>query len=182
MQEIQIKSLVELQRAVTRFDGTHLFRGQTRHYLNAYGQLNIPSSFDRHGCMPPLMFKWTHYSKALIRAFTGLDYHSLSMGMSQAVLQHYGWRSFFIDLTKSPHVACWFAANAYQENRSVQLCEDFEENPAQLIHRAASFSVSSEPGHLYVVDPNYLIPFLIIRAPKSPTSACPIVGAYRGEP
>lgn len=101
------------------------------------------------------MFKWTHYSKSLVRAFGGVNYHSQETGLSQAILQHYGWRSFFIDATKSPAIACWFAANKYCETREVHLCEDFEENPVQLVHRSALYEETSQPGHLYVVDPNY---------------------------
>ena len=80
------------------------------------------------------MFKWTHYSKALIRAFGGGDYHNLSFDMSQAILQHYGWRSFFIDSSKSSHIACWFAANQYNETNKISMCENYEERKRSVNH------------------------------------------------
>ena len=102
------------------------------------------------------MLKWIHYSKAIIRAFSGEDYHDMDLGLSQAILQHYGWRSFFIDLSKDAYVACWFAANKYEDELTTYMCEDFEENPVWLVHRKALYNEFKEDGHIYVIDENYL--------------------------
>lgn len=156
MEEISIQTHVELQNAFKRFGDEYLYRGQTKNYTDATGEISIPSSFNRHGCIPPLMFKWTHYAKAIIRAFGGEDYHNISLELSQALLQHYGWRSFFVDLTKSPQVASWFAANSYKEHKTINMCEDFREDPVWLVHKEASYENSELEGHIYVISPKIL--------------------------
>ena len=156
MKKITINSVSELEENLEKYKDGFLFRGQTGHYLNNSGQISIPTSFKRHGCIPPVMLKWTHYSKSLLRAFDGEDYHNLDMGISQAILQHYGWRSFYIDLTKDSHVACWFASHKYIENKRLFMCEDFEENPVWLAHKEAEYIDSPDNGHIYVIDVEYL--------------------------
>jgi hypothetical protein len=157
MQEIIIDDIEQLKSFIDQCGDGYLFRGQTGNYLNENKKISIPTSFKRHGCIPPLMFKWTHYSKALIRSFGGGCYHDLDFGVSQAILQHYGWRSFFIDLSKDAHIACWFAANNYSEDKRVHMCEDFEENPVWLVHKEASYSESDDYGHVYVIDEKYFL-------------------------
>lgn len=157
VREIEIDSIHELKSSFDQYGEGYLFRGQTGHYIDHSNRISVPTSFKRHGCIPPLMFKWTHFSKALIRAFGGGDYHDLDTGLSQAILQHYGWRSFFIDLSKEAHVACWFAANKYIENKKIHMCEDFEENPVWLVHKEAEYNKIEGHGHIYVIDRKYLL-------------------------
>ncbi|NMG01044.1 FRG domain-containing protein [Aromatoleum toluolicum] len=153
MNEITITTLADLDEAFAKYSDGYLFRGQVKHYAAPVsGEVSISTSFKRHGCIPDLMFKWSHYSKAIIRAFGGGNYHDISLELSQAILQHYGWRSFFIDLTKAPHIACWFAAHQYVEKRVVQMCEDYEESPVWLVHKEASYVETDQVGHIYVVD------------------------------
>lgn len=156
MKKVKINSIEELKKYFAKYKDGFLFRGQTAHYLDNYDNVNIPTSFSRHGCIPPIMFKWTHYSKAILRAFTQLNYHEISSELSQAILQHYGWRSFYVDLTKSPQVACWFAANQYKENNLLNMCENFDEEPIWLIHKQAEYVETNYKGHLYIVDTNIL--------------------------
>lgn len=157
MQEVVIDNIEQLKMLIDQYGDGYLFRGQTGHFFNEKKQISVPTSFQRHGCIPPLMFKWTHYSKALIRAFGGGVYHDLDFGVSQAILQHYGWRSFFIDLSKDAHIACWFAANKYSENKKIHMCEDYEESPVWLVHKEASYSQTEGCGHLYVIDTKYFL-------------------------
>ncbi|WP_194578434.1 FRG domain-containing protein, partial [Vibrio anguillarum] len=98
------------------------------------------------------MFKWTHYAKAMIRAFSGANYFDIDFEISQAILQHYGWRSFYVDLTKSPQIAAWFASNVFEEKKSIHMCEDLDENPVWLVHKTAKYTESSSTGHIYVID------------------------------
>jgi len=152
MEEVIIKTLAELESYFSKYSNGYLFRGQTDHYLDSNGKVSIPTSFSRHGCIPPLMFKWVHYSNAIIRAFGGRDYHNISLESSQAILQHYGWRSFFVDLTKSAHLACWFAANKYEERKTINMCEDFEENPVMLVQKESLYTETNQQGHIYIID------------------------------
>jgi len=156
MEEAEVKNIHNLKSHFDKYGDGFLFRGQTGRHLDDNNNVSIQTSFTRRGCIPPLMFKWSHYSKSLIRAFGGGNYHDLDLGLSQAILQHYGWRSFFIDATKSPRIASWFAANKYSENRRIHMCEDFEENPVWLVHKEGAYSNSTSQGHIYIIDINYL--------------------------
>lgn len=154
MNEVTISTLEALDDAFAKYSDGYLFRGQVRHYADPVsGEVSISTSFKRHGCIPDLMFKWSHYSKAIIRAFGGGNYHDINLEHSQAILQHYGWRSFFIDLTKDPHIACWFAVHQYVEKSVIQMCEDYEESPVWLVHREANYVETDLAGHIYVVAP-----------------------------
>jgi hypothetical protein len=79
-----------------------LLRGQTKEYFRVDGGPDIRTSFDRHGCVPARMLKWWHYSRAIlstyVKGFDGLT----DLATDQAILQHYGWRSFFLDATTAP--------------------------------------------------------------------------------
>jgi hypothetical protein len=152
MIKTRIDSLSALEEHFARYGEGYLFRGQVKHYTDDVGQVSIPTSFSRHGCVPDIMFKWTHYAKAMIRAFSGCKYFDIDIETSQAVLQHYGWRSFYIDLTKSPHIACWFAANEYVEQNRIHMGENLHEEPVWLVHKEAKYRAGNGDGHIYTVD------------------------------
>lgn len=139
MLSINVTTEDDLHAVLSNYREGFLFRGQTGHYLTDAGLVSIPTSFQRHGCIPPLMFKWTHYAKALIRAVSDENYFDMSIELPQAILQHYGWRSFFVDVTKKPAVACWFASNQYVSRRQIHMSENWEENPVWLRHLEADF-------------------------------------------
>ena len=154
MKYFRIKSIEELNNIISNYQTGYFYRGQCQHYTRNNGcDISIPSSFERHGCIPPEMFKWTHYAKAILRALGEGNYNDVDFKTSQAILQHYGWRTFYIDITKSENVAYWFASNAYSDKRSSHMCEDIEEDPVVLFHKEAMYSPSSHPtGHLYIID------------------------------
>ncbi|OOH79177.1 hypothetical protein BOW65_15810 [Pseudomonas koreensis] len=152
MIKTRIDSLSALEEHFARYGEGYLFRGQVKHYTDDVGQVSIPTSFSRHGCVPDIMFKWTHYAKVMIRAFSGCKYFDIDIETSQAVLQHYGWRSFYIDLTKSPHIACWFAANEYVEQNRIHMGENLHEEPVWLVHKEAKYRAGNGDGHIYTVD------------------------------
>lgn len=149
---IKPKNLSELESCLNRFSNGYLFRGQVKHFTNDSGEINIPTSFSRHGCIPQVMLKWSHYSRAMIRAFSEANYFDIDLELSQAILQHYGWRSFYVDLTKSPKIACWFASNIYGESNAIHMSEDLNEDPVWLVHKNSSYAESNSVGHIYVVD------------------------------
>jgi hypothetical protein len=149
---IKPKNLAELEVCFDKFSNGYLFRGQVKNFTDDNGEVNIPTSFSRHGCIPHIMLKWSHYSRAMIRAFSEVDYFDIDLELSQAILQHYGWRSFYVDLTKSPQVACWFASNAYNESKSIHRSEDVNENPVRLVHKNSNYSETNCSGHIYVID------------------------------
>jgi hypothetical protein len=120
MQTIDCENLADLRRALDGLAPGALFRGQTREYQRSDGGPDIRTSFDRHGCIPNRMLKWWHYSRAIlatyVKEFDGLT----DLATDQAILQHYGWRSFFLDATADPAVACWFAATAMASSNAVR--------------------------------------------------------------
>ncbi|MCK4871631.1 MAG: FRG domain-containing protein [Phycisphaerales bacterium] len=152
MDELKVTSAKELEACLAHRTDRYLYRGQTRHHIDNSNNVSIPTSFSRHGCIPPLMFKWAHYAKAILWAYGRLDYHNIDVELPQAILQHYGWRSFYIDVTKSPHVAGWFAANKYTDTKQIHMCETYDTMPVWLVHRIAGYTASTEPGHIYVID------------------------------
>ena len=157
---VSISTLDELKFHLSKYKSGYLFRGQTVNHIHEDGKISITSSFARNGCIPHLMFKWVHYSKALLRAFCFEDYHYVSVELSQAVLQHYGWRSFFIDVSKSAHIACWFAANKYEEQKNPEHRDnhlEFSFNDwVWLEYRTASYSSNNDVGHIYIIDSSVL--------------------------
>lgn len=148
----KINSIGELEVHFSKYSEGYLFRGQVKHYVSATGCTSIPTSFSRYQCVPPIMFKWTHYAKAMIRAFSGADYFDIDLELSQAILQHYGWRSFYVDLTKAPKIACWFASNFYEKSPAVHMSEDLNENPVWLVHQNARYIEHNDNGHIYIID------------------------------
>src|SRR5688572_30167882 len=110
MKRVDVADAVALANFLSSLGGKeYLFRGQTGHYVRHDGSVSLPSSFARHGCIPTLMMKWTFFATDLLRlSGTATDGVAAPPEFVQALLQHYGWRSFFVDLTSSAAVASWF--------------------------------------------------------------------------
>lgn len=155
MKYFRIQSIEKLNDIMSNYKSGYFFRGQCQHYTHDNdGSVSIPSSFERHGCVPPQMFKWTHYAKAILRAVGVGNYNDVDFKTTQAILQHYGWRSFYIDITKSENIAYWFASNKHSDKKYTQhMCEDIEENSVILFHNEAYYNPSPlVTGHIYVID------------------------------
>lgn len=148
MRNFTVNDLVELRKCLSTFNKDVLFRGQTEHFGTPERPL-ATTSFDRHGCIPSEMLRWSRYADEVLATFTGR--HS-NLALNQAVLQHYGFRSFYLDCSDDPAVSAWFAGNRYSEKPSVELCEDCDERPLFLRKKMASYDVVEGVGHLYVLD------------------------------
>lgn len=151
MQTLGFETVAELK---TYFDGLgngYLFRGQTKEYLNNEKKPSLSSSFSRRGCIPPVMLKLSHYGRKILQSFVKHFDDQRDLATDQAILQHYGWRSFFIDLTSNPAVAAWFAGHTYETQRLLNLAEDCWEDPAMLIHDQAIYADTEGTGVIYVV-------------------------------
>src|SRR5262249_20731800 len=92
--------------------------------------------------------KWIRYAGGLLDAYVGRG--SGSDEFNQALLQHYGWRAFYIDCSANPMIAAWFASHTYQSKRQVELSEDYEERHDMLVKTYASYGFEPGEGHLYV--------------------------------
>lgn len=148
MHSITAHSVEELQSMLGHYEAA-LFRGQTRHF-ETNGAPSVVTSFDRNRCIPSEMLKWTRYAKnvldTLVRPGTSKS------EFNQALLQHYGWRSFYIDCSSNPAVGAWFAAHRYDEQPSLEISEDYQERAVWLRKRMASYHLEEGEGHLYVLD------------------------------
>lgn len=151
MQTIKCETLKELEEALASFGPDALYRGQVGHYQRADGSVSLPTSFQRHGCIPPLMLKWTHYAKKMledhVEGWSGVG----DVATEQAILQHYGWRSFFIDATAKPRVAAWFASHRFVSQKSHAIVEDCFETPVYLRFDLARYEDVADTGHIYVL-------------------------------
>lgn len=148
MKQFAANSVDELSQLVESFGEDVLFRGQTSHYGEA-GAPSIGTSFDRKGCIPSEMLKWCRYSQGVLDAY--IAQHRSEFAYQQALLQHYGWRSFYVDCTSSAAVAAWFASHKYSEATTLELCEDCDEVGVMVRKRMARYAPVIGTGHLYVL-------------------------------
>lgn len=81
-----------------------------------------------------------------VKGFDGLT----DLATDQAILQHYGWRSFFLDATADASVACWFAANSYRTESCGELIEDCFEDPLFVVRQRACMNLRTiEAASMY---------------------------------
>lgn len=143
MKKIAVTSTAELRHALAEVDGGALFRGQVAYY-EKYGHPSVVTSFDRRGCIPSQMLKWCRYADNVLDTYIRAAGKPLTF--SQALLQHYGRRSFYVDCSASAAVAAWFASHVYSERQTIELCEDCEERPVMLVKRRPTLDSSSTEG------------------------------------
>lgn len=152
MRHIEIGSKEELAHLLTDLQSSHFFRGQTKHYTEGGVFHGFPTSFERHGCIPRRMRRWACYAHDILYTLSTAPKPDVPLELSQALLQHYGWRSFFVDLSASPGVAAWFASHAFAEKDAFVISEDINEVGVTLHYRLASYSPSRQQrGHLYCI-------------------------------
>jgi hypothetical protein len=94
------------------------------------------------------MFKWTYYAA---QALHSAKYSEFDRDLLQALLQHYGWRSFYIDLTNDYRVGCWFAGHKFSMKTIVDITQDCWNEDIYLLHDGAEFTATETEGHLYVL-------------------------------
>lgn len=140
----------QLENALSRMPPGSLFRGQTQEYYRRDGGPDIRTSFDRNGCIPHYMLKWLFYSKTMLQSFVRSFEGSEDLATDQAILQHYGWRSFFLDTTSRAEVACWFAAYDYTKEDQVELAEDCWEDPVFIRRTRAQYIAANSNAVVYV--------------------------------
>ncbi|PNE12480.1 MAG: hypothetical protein CR217_02790 [Beijerinckiaceae bacterium] len=156
MQSLHADDVAQLKQHLASFGSEFLFRGQMNANVASDGLPNLNSSIIRKGCLPPLMLKWIFYTTELLRR-GGYDVEQPQAAhLTQGLLQHYGWRSFFVDLTASPAVAAWFACHSFGSKRGWQLCENSFEEPVMLSMQTAHYADYDGMGNLYVLSKEQL--------------------------
>ena len=144
----QVDALVDYVR--TLGDGL-LFRGQATHYVLSNGSAQLMPSQIRKGCIPSTLRKWTYYAMDAIRMFTGDTTTSINIELVQALLQHYGWRSFYLDITKSLPVAAWFGSHRFRSRTAVGACHECSGEFILLKQQDATYERFDGDGHLYIL-------------------------------
>lgn len=150
MRAVNVSSVEDLAVALEGFGHDALFRGQTKHY-GSDETTGLKSSFDRQGCVPPVMIKWAHYAEFMLRQVATDPSVLDQLAFVQAVLQHYGWRSFYLDLSASPAVSAFFAGWRWTSQRHVELVEDCFEDPVCAVQTLADYEPFDGCAHLYVI-------------------------------
>lgn len=142
-----------------------LFRGQAREYHGDNEEVIFKTSFSRKKCHPETMIKWTFYAERVFRRFFSemsdqgrREYSDMTY---QAVLQHYGWRSFFVDASSNPAVSAWFAGNRYSENTVLEVTEDCFEVGVLVQNTVATYKHHDGIGFLYVISKEALAEYNI---------------------
>lgn len=152
MQTVECKNVDDLRSFFENVAPGSLYRGQTKEFRRADGGPDIRTSFARHGCIPDRMLKWWHYSRTILAHHVKAFDEFTDLATDQAILQHYGWRSFFLDVTTNPAVASWFAGNKYGSKRSCELLEDCFEDPVFNLREHAKYTPAEEIGCVYVLN------------------------------
>ena len=150
MEKHSVETVEELEAVLSGYGPDALFRGQIRHF-GADDAPRMNTSFTRNGCAPPLMLRWSHYSGFALAALLGCDHREISTEFTQSLLQHYGWRSFYLDASSNSAVSAWFASHKFSSERSIELCEDCFESPVLLVKLMAEYTYEEGSGFLYVL-------------------------------
>lgn len=151
MDTVTVSSSGELRAQLEMLPSSTLFRGQTNQYTTSDGAVSMPTSFSRHGCVPPLQLKWAHYASFVLRAISGSDEVCRDLRLAQAVLQHYGWRSFYLDASADAAVSAWFASHNFADEDIISLGEEYSELPVLTHHQAARYIPAESTSFLYAV-------------------------------
>ncbi len=141
----------EIADAIAEIGPGALFRGQSREYFDDQARPHLSTSFNRQGCVPPLMLKWSHVAQAILTAFVKGYVGDSDLAVDQAILQHYGWRSFFLDASSNPAVAAWFAGHRYHTEPCGELIEDAFELPLMIRRERASYGAGEGDSVLYAL-------------------------------
>lgn len=151
METIQLHTAEELAACLGRVaNSKNVFRGQTKHYKDAAGNVSITTSMDRHGCVPHRTRQWTYYANVILQAFCGKPMWS-DPDADLALLQHYGWRSFYVDASTSSAVAAWFACHNFHKDERFEVA-DLESGESVLVYRElAHYTPADGDGYLYVM-------------------------------
>jgi hypothetical protein len=156
MEQHRFDDADSLSSYVTSLGKAALYRGQTTHY-EVKGAAVIKPSQHRKGCVPSMLRAWTHHIIDSCRRLSPRNELVEDVELMQALLQHYGWRSFYIDATDSIGVAAWFAGSAHNDRPVLDLCTDSNGDAIALRLDAPNYIEHDGSGHLYVISRDALV-------------------------
>lgn len=157
--KIRIENRSQLLNELLKYnEPKYIFRGQTSNYSTNEYDHSFLTSFERIRCNPAYQFKWSYYSRIFLET---IQKHNLIPEMNsnmkqkyvQALLQHYGWRSNFIDLSYNPYVSLFFAGYSYKDKSVFHMTEDcYEKGVLEHKKEATYIESKHEFGYLYIID------------------------------
>jgi hypothetical protein len=150
MLTLEASTTNQLAAILANHKGDVLYRGQLADY-GSKTKSGMRTSFARHGCVPPTMVKWWHYAEFVLRQLLPDPDLIQGIELPQAVLQHYGWRSFFLDASTSAAVSAWFAGHSWCGDHTLEFVEDCFENFVILRRQQAHYEAAEGIGFLYVL-------------------------------
>lgn len=151
MKRVRCESVAELKSAIADLAPDVLFRGQAINHCRSNGSIEISTSFSRKGCIPSRMLKWQYYAKVVLNSFVKQSSETSDMAHSQAILQHYGWRTFYVDATSDPLVAAWFASKKFESSPRIEITEDCWEIGIACVRESARYVDTNEDGYIYAI-------------------------------
>jgi hypothetical protein len=140
-----------------------VFRGQVENYSTDKYPYSFLTSFDRTECIPSLHFKWNYYCLMAFKELIGPENYGFisqkeKLLYTEAILQHYGWRSMQLDLSSKFDVSLFFAGYQFEMIHQYQIVEDCYESGVIESVDLASYSKSNrEYGYIYVFDRKLLL-------------------------
>lgn len=112
----EIESYEELESAIASVASAHpecliLYRGQRQLYDSVRAGRGRPN----YHSAPLVESGWASLADKLL----GLE--DSRPDLAQSILQHYGYETFFVDLSSDPKVAAWFATNDFSSERNLYI-------------------------------------------------------------
>ena len=151
MENRHCETLQELTETIKQYGPGVLYRGQVTNYVDSNDFPSLLTSFQRQVCIPDRMIEWSYYANKALRSLVSGWEETDDIATNQAILQHYGFRSFFLDASGDPRVAAWFASNKYESKFQLDLVEDCFEDPVFLRSLKAWFAPAEGIGNLYLI-------------------------------
>lgn len=120
MQAIEIRNRQDfesqLNEIMSKYQHRRLvFRGQVKDYPLIPSIRRGKGNTSSPGCIPWLTANWDVCARRLVSRFGKTEPYSIE---TQAVMQHYGYRSFFVDVTANPEIALWFALHEFKSEKT----------------------------------------------------------------
>lgn len=144
-----LKNESQLNEAIKRIQSTIpntsllLFRGESEKYTEMRSGKARPKAYD----IPELENGWNTIVGRLVKD------KNRSTEYKQAILQHYGYPTFYLDLTNNPLVAAWFATNKYTKLEPIKWIGEIG---LRLHDRTTYNKINDGIGYLHILEiPNY---------------------------
>jgi|GEM_PF-2971603 len=132
-------------------DHAIVFRGQCENYGT------VVTSMAREGCHYTKTFRWNILSSKIANKYIlgkkeTRDRFSGPSSLTAAILQHYGYRMFFLDVTSDINVAIYFASNSFNMNPIFYKAIIDNHELSKAVKCARYDASKNEYGYIYVFE------------------------------